>query len=45
MGIDTSDMCITENDGEMNVDIHYNLEMNGNYVAKSHVVIKVRDED
>ncbi len=44
MGIDTSDMCITENDGEMNVDIHYNLEMNGNHVAKSHVVIKVREE-
>lgn len=45
MGIDTSDMCITEKDDEMIVDISYNLEMNGNHVAKSHVMIKVRDEE
>ncbi len=45
MGIDTLDMCITEEDGEIIVDIFYNLEMNGNHMAHSHVVIKVRDED
>ena len=45
MGIDTSDMCITENDGELIADIRYKLEMNGSYMAQSHVVIKVRNED
>lgn len=44
MGIDTSDLCITEEENEILVDIRYALEMNGNYMSQSHVVIKVRDD-
>ncbi len=45
MGIDTTDMCITQTDSEIIVDISYNIEMNGSHVAQSHVVIKARDEN
>lgn len=45
MGIDTSDMSVTEENSELIVDINYSLEMNGNHVSRSHVVIKIRDED
>lgn len=44
MGIDTADLCITEAESEILVDISYTLEMNGIYNSQSHVVIKVRED-
>ena len=45
MGIDTSDLCITESESEILVDISYAIEMNGSCATQSHVVIKVIDDE
>lgn len=45
MGIDTSDLCITESESEILVDISYAIEMNGSCATQNHVVIKVRDDE
>ena len=45
MGIDTSDLCITENESEILVDISYAIEMNGSCATQSRVVIKVKDDE
>ena len=45
MGIDTSDLCITESESEILVDISYAIEMNGSCATQSHVVFKVIDDE
>ncbi|MGN1187223.1 MAG: DUF1934 domain-containing protein [Lachnospiraceae bacterium] len=45
MGIDTSDLCITEAENELAVDISYALDMNCQHMSDCHVAIKISEQE